>query len=54
MDFVANVKKLIAETHENDFEVKYYPVSDNCKVPTKSTAGSAGYDVYAAENKEIL
>lgn len=51
MDFVANVKKLIAETHENDFEVKYYPVSDNCKVPTKSTAG---YDVYAAENKEIL
>ena len=49
MDFVANAKKLIAETHENDFEVKYYPVSDNCKVPTKSTAVPAGYELYAAE-----
>lgn len=54
MDFIANVKKLIAETHENDFEVKYYPVSNNCKVPTKSTAVPAGYELYAAENKEIL
>ena len=31
MDFVANVKKLIAETHENDFEVKYYPYPTTAK-----------------------
>lgn len=35
-------------------EVKYYPTSNNCKVPTKSTSGSAGYDLYAAEKKEIF
>ena len=35
-------------------EVKYYPTSDNCRVPTKSTSGSAGYDLYAGEKKEIL
>ena len=35
-------------------EVKYYPISDNCKVPTKATADSAGYDLYVAEKKEIL
>ena len=35
-------------------EVKYYPISDNCKVPAKATADSAGYDLYVAEKKEIL
>ena len=32
-------------------EVKYYHTSENCKVPTKATADSAGYDLYAAEKK---
>lgn len=35
-------------------DVNYYPTSDNCKVPTKSTVDSAGYDLYSAEKKEIL
>ena len=35
-------------------DVNYYPTSDNCKVPAKSTVDSAGYDLYSAEKKEIL
>ena len=34
-------------------EVKYYPISDNCKVPTNATADSAGYDLYVAEKKKF-
>ena len=54
MDFIPSVKKLTSEKFEYDFEVKYYPTSDNCKVPMKATKDSVGYDLYAAENKEIL
>ena len=36
------------------FEVKYYPTSDNCNVPKKATKDSVGYDLYTAENKDIL
>ena len=32
----------------------YYPESDNCKVPFKTTFDSAGYDLYAAEDMNIL
>ena len=32
----------------------YYPEFDECQVPYKATSESAGYDLYAAEDKEIL
>ena len=37
-----------------DFKVSYYPESDECKVLYKATIEAAGYDLYAAEEKEIL
>ena len=37
-----------------DFKVPYFPESDECKVPYKATPDAAAYDLYAAENKEIL
>ena len=37
-----------------DFKVSYYPESDECKVLYKATSEAAGYDLYAAEDKEIL
>ena len=36
------------------FRVKYYSESDNCKTPTKATVDSVGYDLYAAEDVDIL
>ena len=33
--------------------VKYKLLSSNAKLPTRATPGSAGYDLYAAENKII-
>ena len=36
------------------FQVKYYSESDNCKIPAKATVDSAGYDLYAAEDVDIL
>ena len=32
----------------------YYPEFDECQVPYKATSEAAGYDLYAAEDKEIL
>ena len=37
-----------------DFKLLYYPESDECKVPYKATSEAPGYDLYAAEDKEIL
>ena len=37
-----------------DFKVPYHPESGECKVPYKATSEVAGYDLYAAEDKEIL
>ena len=34
---------------EYDFTVKYYPESDEAKVPYQVTPKAAGYDLYAAE-----
>ena len=57
MDVVAAIQKN-KESSENiidhDFIVRYYPESDKAKVPFKVTSGSAGYDLYAAEEKNIL
>ena len=36
-----------------DFKLPYYPESDDCKVPYKTTPDAAGYDLYAAEDKDI-
>ena len=43
-------KKII----DHDFVVPYYPESDESKVPFKASSGSAGYDLYSAEEKNIL
>ena len=37
-----------------DFTVKYYPEIEESKVPIQATPDSAGYDLYAAESKDIL
>ena len=37
-----------------DFNVPYYPESDECKVPYKATPNAAGYDLHAAEATNIL
>ena len=47
-------KKIFFPVVDMKIDVNYYPTSDNCKVPTKSTVDSAGYDLYSAEKKEIL
>ena len=36
-----------------DFKLPYYPESDDCKVPYKTTPDTAGYDLYDAEDKHI-
>ena len=38
----------------HDFKLPYYLESDECKVPYKATSEAAGFDLYAAEDKEIL
>ena len=57
MDVAAAIQKN-KESSENiidhDFIVRYYPESDEAKVPFKVTSGSAGYDLYAAVEKNIL
>ena len=37
-----------------DFKLVYYPESAECKVSFKATSEIAGYDLHAAEDKEIL
>ena len=39
---------------EYDFTVKYYPESDEAKVPYQVTPEAAGYDLYAAEEINVL
>ena len=36
-----------------DFKVPYYPESDEYKVLYKATSETAGYDLYAAEDKKF-
>lgn len=45
---------LVQKSPCQSLKVLYYPESDNCKVPLKATPDAAGYDIYAAEDKEIL
>ena len=37
-----------------DFTIKYYPESDEAKVPYKATPDAAGFDLYAAEETNVL
>ena len=55
-DVVLPIKKSSKEmpVFDCDFKVPYYPESDECKVPYKATPDAAAYDLYAAENKDIL
>ena len=57
MDVVAIQKPERAEKMKNfnyDFTVKCYPESDEAKAPYQATPEAAGYDLYAAEEKNIL
>ena len=44
----------MCDVYDHDFEVPFYLESDERKVPYKDTSEGAGYDLYAAEDKEIL
>ena len=56
MDVAATIQKNKESEKiiDHDFIVQYSPESDESKVPFKVTSGSAGYDLYAAEEKCIL
>ena len=42
------------EIFDYDIKVKYYPESDEAKVPYKTTPDAAAYDLYAAEETNVL
>ena len=46
--------KEIMSVFEYHFKIPYFPVSDDCQDPYKPNREDAGYDLYAAEDKEIL
>ena len=56
MDVVVAVQKEPSSKKiiNHDFTIYYYPESDDAKVPFKATYGSAAYDLYVAEGKNIL
>ena len=56
MDVVVAVQKESSSKKiiNHDFTVYYCPESDDAKAPFKATSGSAAYDLYAAEGKNIL
>ena len=39
---------------EHDFKIPYFPLSNDYQVPYKPNREDVGYDLYAAEDKEIL
>ena len=51
---VISPKKEVSAVFDYDFKVPYFLESVECQVPYKATNEAAGYDLYAAENKEIL
>ena len=51
---VISPKKEVSAVFDYDFKVPYFLESVECQVPYKATNDAAGYDLYAAENKEIL
>ena len=55
-DIVLPIEKSSKEMSlfDYDFKLPYFPESEECKVPYKATPDATAYDLYAAENKEIL
>ena len=43
-----------SKVFDYDIKIKYYPESDEAKVPYKATPDAAGYDLYAAEATNVL
>ena len=43
-----------SEVFDYDIKIKYYPESDEAKVPYKATPDAASYDLYAAEATNVL
>ena len=43
-----------SEIFDYDIKVKYYPESDEAKGPYKATPDAAAYDLYAAEETNVL
>ena len=54
MDVVIEKESSSFKVFDHDFIIHYYPESDDAKVSFKVTSGSAAFDLYAAEKKNIL
>ena len=56
MDVVFAIQKESSskKISNHDFTVYHYLESDDAKVPFRATSGTAAYDLYAAEGKNIL
>ena len=56
MDVVVAIQKESSskKISNHDFTVYYYLESDDAKVSFRVTSGSAAYDLYVAEGKNIL
>ena len=54
-DMVVPIEKYSkSEIFDYDIKVKYYPESDEAKVPYKATPDAEAYDLYAAEETNVL
>ena len=54
-DMVVPIEKYSkSEIFDYDIKVKYYPESDEAKVPYKATPDAEAYDLYAAEERNVL
>ena len=55
MDTVVPIHKSSkTEVFDYDIKIKYYPESDEAKVPYKATPDAVGYDLYVAEATNVL
>ena len=51
---VEKFSKQMMSAYGYDFKILYFPESDNCMVPYKATPDASAYNLYAAENEDIL
>ena len=51
---VEKPSKQMMSVYSYDFKIPYFSESDNCMVNYKATPDAAAYDLYAAENKDVL
>ena len=55
MDVVVPIYKSSKnEVFDYDIKIKYYPESDEAKVPYKATPDAVGYDLYVSEATNVL